>query len=111
MGYRKGVVYERELLHLLSGRGFAVIRAPASGSWLTPPDIVALKNGLILAIECKAWRTKPKLNADSQTRLIEWATKAGAIALIAWRTKTGWQFTKAQKPDIWLTLDQLLSVF
>ena len=111
MSYRKGVTYERELLYLLNGRGFAVMRAPSSGGWLSPIDVIALKRGLILAIECKAWQKKPKLDSEKQKRMVEWSTKAGAISLLAWRSKEGWQFAKVEMPDVWFSLDDLLSVF
>jgi len=90
--YAKGARAERELLHFLNSRNFAVIRAPASGGDLSPVDIVAIKRGLIIAIESKAWENKPKLPKERVDRLKEWSDKAGAITFLGWRTKNKWLF-------------------
>jgi Holliday junction resolvase len=111
MSYKKGVAYERELLYLLKSKGFAVMRAPSSGGKISPIDVVALKKGLILAIECKAWLKKPKLNSQKAKEIIDWAEKAGAIPLLAWRSKNGWQFSKVENPDIWFSFEQIMNIF
>lgn len=50
----KGTNAERELIHKFWANGFAAIRSAGSGSMKYPsPDIIAAKNGRILAIECK----------------------------------------------------------
>ena len=51
-----GFAHERELAVKLWKKGFAVMRAPASGSKtrrVVYPDIVAIRNGYVLAIEVK----------------------------------------------------------
>src|SRR3990167_2246744 len=54
--YAKGANAERELIHLLYDRGFAVVRVAGSGKTSLPcPDIVALAPKVKLAFECKAW--------------------------------------------------------
>ena len=90
--YAKGARAELEILHFLNSRGFAVIRAPASGGDLSPVDVVAIKKGLIIAIESKNHVKKPKLPADRVLRLKEWSDKAGAITFLGWRNKNKWLF-------------------
>ncbi len=49
----RGTEYERDLAYKLYQRGWAVIRAPASGAKAKRylyPDLVAIKKGRILAI-------------------------------------------------------------
>lgn len=83
--YAKGARFELELLHFLNGKGFSCIRAPSSGGYISPVDVVALKKGLTLGIECKSWSKKPKINKKQLTRLRSWCDNAGAIGFIAWR--------------------------
>ncbi len=90
--YAKGARAELELLHFLNSKGFAVIRAPSSGGDLSPVDVVAIKRGLIIAIESKNHAKKPKLPQDRIDRLKEWSDKAGAITFLGWRTKNKWLF-------------------
>ena len=90
--YAKGARAESELLHFLNSKNFAVIRAPSSGGDLSPVDVVAIKRGLIIAIECKNHAKKPKLPKDRAARLKEWSDKAGAITFLGWRTKNKWLF-------------------
>ncbi|MEM0200682.1 MAG: endonuclease, partial [Saccharolobus sp.] len=53
---RRGTAVEREIVNKLREKGFAVLRAPASGSKRkdSVPDIIALKNGIIILIEMKS---------------------------------------------------------
>jgi Holliday junction resolvase len=55
MSSRKGAAKERELVNELHDRGFAVIRAPASGGATTRelPDVLAGDDGTFYAIEAK----------------------------------------------------------
>jgi len=115
--YSKGARGERELLHFLNHKGFAVSRAPSSGGFLTAIDIVAIKKGLILGIECKAHQKKPRINKLQLQRFREWINKAGAIGLIAWRTpEPRWKFLRLEdaennryEDENWIERDVLLN--
>ena len=93
--YAKGANAERELIHLLYDRGFAVVRVAGSGKTSLPcPDIVALAPKVKLAFECKAWDkgslslAKPKI-AEMRT----WEENTGMTTMIAWRlSREGWYF-------------------
>ena len=97
--YAKGSRSERELLHLLNSRGFAVSRVPSSGGFLSPLDVVAIKKGLILAFEIKAWSKKPKIDRKQLASFREWCDKAGAVGLIAWRTTGRWLFLRLEDAE------------
>jgi|TARA_B100002003_G_scaffold248795_1_gene283412 Holliday junction resolvase len=57
----KGSNAERELIHKFWANGFAAIRSAGSGSMKYPsPDILAAKNGRVLAIECKITKKQNK---------------------------------------------------
>ena len=81
----KGARFERDLLRFLDYKGFAVMRAPSSGGELSPLDVVAIKRGLVLAIEAKNYAAKPRLDADKVRRMQDWCTRAGAIGILAWK--------------------------
>lgn len=84
MSYSKGVFYERDLLHFFKSRGFSTLRTAGSGH-STPADILAIKKGCIIAIECKAHKKKPKLKKEKVAELKEWCEQAGALGFLAWR--------------------------
>ncbi len=124
--YAKGARTERELLHFLNHIGCAVLRVPSSGGFLSPVDIVAIKNGKILAFECKAWSKKPKLKKQQLRAFSEWCRKAGAMGFVAWRrthseeklTASGrWLFLRVEdaeqnkyKDEYWIERDILLRI-
>jgi len=95
--YNKGANAERELIKVLFGKGFAVLRVAGSGvSPLPSPDVVAIKSGRILAFECKAWRGDylaiPVVTMNDE---VNWARVAGAEFFIAWKIPhDGWLFVK-----------------
>jgi len=97
--YNKGANAERELIHTLSDMGFAVLRVAGSGvSPLPSPDVVALKNGRILAFECKAWKGNylaiPIQTFDDE---VNWAKIAGAEFFVGWKIpREGWLFIKSE---------------
>lgn len=116
--YAKGARAENELLHFLNYHGFACLRQASSGGYLTPVDIVAMKKGLVLAIECKAHQKKPKLQKDKLKRFAEWCEKAGAIGLLGWRTTGKWLFLRIKdaekgnyEDENWIEMENLLKVF
>ena len=95
--YRKGANAERELIHMLFDRGLAVLRVAGSGKTSLPsPDVVALKPGLQIAIECKAW-SKAYLSVSvlQMQELSMWSKMAGAELYVAWKIpRKGWRFLK-----------------
>jgi Holliday junction resolvase len=95
--YNKGASAERELIHTLSDLGFAVLRVAGSGvSPLPSPDVVALKNGRILAIECKAWKGNYlAIPIGTMNDEVNWARTAGAEFFVGWKIpRAGWLFVK-----------------
>ncbi len=96
---RKGFQYERELIRLLWKKGFACLRAPASGSKakrIIYPDLIALKNGVILVFEVKV-RSKLEpiyINKEKVNKLIEFCYRAGGLGFIAvkYLGATNWRF-------------------
>jgi Holliday junction resolvase len=89
--YVKGAQAERELSKKLKELGFSVIRAAGSGGTISTPDLVAIKKGRILAFECKAWKTTPRLKKDEYEDFKDWCEKADALGFLAWKNK-GWTF-------------------
>ena len=92
--YAKGYRAERSLLHELSKMGYMVMRAPHSGSAnLALPDIIAVKDGKILAIECKAREEAFKIENEQLAQLKQWQDVGGATPYIAWKiSRKGWKF-------------------
>lgn len=97
MGFQR----ERDLVKLLWKKGFACMRAPASGSKVKRaiyPDVIALKNGYILVFEVKTREKKETIYIDSEkiSKLVEFIRRAGpkAYAFIAVKFMNGseWKF-------------------
>ena len=98
--HRKGANAERELMHLFFNEGFSVVRIAGSGtSPLPAPDIIAIRNGRIVAVECKARKSKNLAITVGQIgELTEWAEKAGGEAWVAWKVpRKGWFFLKSEQ--------------
>jgi len=89
--YAKGARAERELAKLLKKHSFSVIRAAGSGGSISTPDLVAIKNNKILAFECKAWKSVPRLRKEELAEFYRWCKNAGAFGFLAWRNKE-WLF-------------------
>lgn len=89
--YIKGARAERDLAKRLKRMGFSVLRAAGSGSPISTPDLVAVKRGRVLAFECKAWKTTPRLREKEYERFHDWCEKAGALGFLAWKDKD-WSF-------------------
>ncbi len=119
----KGARFERDILHFLNGKGFSCMRAPSSGNWLSPVDVVAIKRGSVLAIECKNHSKKPKLNQKSMQKFREWCDRAGATGLLAWQvpgTGSGasWKFLRLEdaennryEDENWFDIQVFMKVF
>ena len=89
--YVKGAAAERDLSKKLKEMGFAVIRAAGSGGSISTPDLVAIKRGRVLAFECKAWKTTPRLKKEEYEDFKDWCERAGAMGFMAWKNKE-WKF-------------------
>ena len=91
--YAKGYSGERQMVYKLASLGFMAIRAPRSGRiGLPSPDIVAIKNGKMLVIECKSRKGAFTVEQEQMSELKAWQDH-GALALIAWKQSyKGWSF-------------------
>lgn len=94
--YRKGYRGELELVHLLAKHGWLVLRSPRSGRIRLPsPDIVAVKNGKVLALECKVREEAFSIPKEQVEQLAAWEKRGGAHAFIAWKIpRREWRFFK-----------------
>lgn len=97
---RRGFKEERELVNRLEKLGFAVLRAPASGSGTKSdrPDILAGRKGLYIALEVKTTsRRILYVNSESLDQLVRFSDKFGANPYIAVKFKRsgrGWLLLK-----------------
>ena len=95
MPYRKGARAERELTEKLWACGFAVVRSAGSGNLKNVPDVIAIKNGKILAFECKFRKNELSISKEELENLSRWAERANANLYIAWKVpRKGWFFIK-----------------
>ena len=96
MSHRKGDRLERELVNLLDEAGFAVMRAPASGSATERelPDILAGDGDVFYAIEAKGSSGRPiYLTGEEVEALIYFSRNFGAKARIGVRfDREDWYF-------------------
>ena len=94
--YDKGARSERELLSILDEEGYSVLRSAGSGVNALSPDIVALKKGRCIVIECKAWEKGSLSLAPEQFKKIrQWESNTGFPTFVAWRMNgMGWFFIK-----------------
>jgi len=82
----KGSSIEREVVSKLRDKGFAVIRAPASGSKRKDPvpDIIALKSGVIILIEMKSRKEGDRIyvKREQAEGLLEFKEKSGGLLFL-----------------------------
>ena len=116
--YRKGFRAERDLLRILSARGYSCIRSASSGGFLTPVDIVAIKPGRTLCFEIKSWSKKPRIERKQLSRFSEWCENAQAHGFVAWYMQNEWRFLPLKDAqsnrygdENWINLDSFLRVF
>jgi len=102
--YSKGSRAELELAHFLNHKGFATLRVPSSGGFLSPLDVVAIRRGQVLAFEIKSHAKKPRLNKDQLERFSAWCEKANAIGFVAWRRTTSEDTKPLSASQRWLFL-------
>ena len=98
---KKGSTEERDLVHKLWDKGFAAMRAPASGGATKKPlpDVLAGNSKIYLAIKVKT-TTKDKIYIDSPQidSLVEFSDIFGATPYLGMKFKyTKWLFLS---PDI-----------
>lgn len=87
MSKKKGSRTERELLHLFHEFGWAPVRVAGSGSTPLPaPDLLAGKDGRVLAIECKSGKNvKRYLDSKQIEELKEFSKRFKAESWIGLR--------------------------
>ena len=98
--YNKGANAERELIHALFDKGLAVLRVAGSGTTSLPsPDVVAMRPGLGIAIECKAWsKAYLHISLAQMSELEIWSKRAGTDFYVAWKIpRKGWFFLKPEQ--------------
>ncbi len=84
--YRKGSDFERAIVSEFTERGWVAFRAAGSGrADRSLPDVVAVKGGRVVMVECKA-TTKDRLSLKPAIlSLAGYADKAGADSYVAVR--------------------------
>ena len=95
--YKKGADAERELVQLLFGKGFSVVRVAGSGATSLPcPDCLALSKKKKMAFECKAWSGKYlNISRAQMEELVSWSGNAGVELFVAWKIpRQGWRFLR-----------------
>lgn len=81
--YMLGRAFEYRVRDFLRGKKYFVLRSPRSGG---PADLVALKKGQILFVQCRSGGYMPKIKIEE---LISLARSVGAIPVLAYRRKRG----------------------
>lgn len=95
----KGARSERELLNIFYNMGYSVLRSAGSGVNSLGPDIIAIKDKICIAIECKAWeKNRLSIDLDGYKKLFEWEQNTKFPTYIAWRMNgKGWFFIKLEE--------------
>jgi Holliday junction resolvase len=104
----KGFHYERELARILYKQGFAVIRAPASGSRAKRvfyPDIVAIYKRSVLVFEVKARSELSDIYIDKYKveRLRDFAERSGGEAYVAVKITSLGEWRVVPISQLWVT--------
>jgi len=84
--YKRGADFERKLVTLFWGRGWAAVRAAGSGTRKEPvPDVIAVKDEKVIVVECKTTK-KDRLSLKSAIQqLAEFTKLSGGKGYIAIR--------------------------
>lgn len=92
--YAKGARAERELLNILDQKGWSVTRSAGSGVNAISPDLVAIKSGKCVSIECKSWDSGSlALDGEQYRKLLYWRDNGAFPTFVGWRMKgEGWYF-------------------
>ncbi len=105
-GRSRGYRAERELVATLWRMGFAVMRAPASGSKIKRadyPDVVAIRKGKVAVFEVKSRRKYENiyLSRTQVRKLINFTERAGGKAFIAIRIPhEGWRVVPVENLEL-----------
>jgi len=82
--YAKGANFERKIVSDFWAHGFAAMRAAGSGTTTYPvPDVIAVKGGRIILVECKATKKDRLSLKDNMLELKKFADISCAEAYIA----------------------------
>jgi len=105
---RRGFHYERELARLLYREGFAVIRAPASGSRAKRvfyPDIVALykKNILVFEVKARSELCDIYIEREKVERLRDFAERSGGEAYVVVKITSTGEWRAVPLDQLWET--------
>ncbi len=94
--YIKGARSERELINTLYEKSYSVMRSAGSGVNSLSPDIIAFKDGVGFAFECKAWnKGRLAIEPEKFEDLKKWEQNTKMNTMIAWRMNgKGWFFIK-----------------
>jgi Holliday junction resolvase len=97
--YIKGARTERELLNRFYSCGYSVLRSAGSGVSSLCPDIIAIKDGVCLAFECKAWeRNRLSIDHEGFEKLRKWKENTKFPTFVAWRmNNVGWYFIELEE--------------
>ncbi|MEJ2771101.1 MULTISPECIES: Holliday junction resolvase Hjc [unclassified Stygiolobus] len=94
----RGTSLERYIVSKLRDRGFAVIRAPASGAKRKDhvPDIIAMKSGVIILIEMKSRKNGSRIYIERKQAegIKEFARKSGGELFIGAKIDKELRFVK-----------------
>jgi len=94
----RGTYLERYIVSKLRDRGFAVIRAPASGAKRKDhvPDIIAMKSGVIILIEMKSRKNGSRIYIEREQAegIKEFARKSGGELFIGAKIDKELRFVK-----------------
>ncbi|MEM1820965.1 MAG: hypothetical protein QXU64_05185 [Thermofilaceae archaeon] len=77
--YKKGAKLEYKVRDLLARRGYFVVRSAGSRG---PFDLVALKKGEVLLVQCRA---DGRVSEEERRELVELARSVGAKAFLAYK--------------------------
>jgi len=105
---RRGFRYERDLALALWNKGFACIRGPASGAGIKRlfyPDLVAIKNGVVLVIEVKSLKKGglAKVRKEKLEKMLSFVKRASggrsrAYALLVLKlVRKGWRVLNVEE--------------
>lgn len=97
----RGSAVERYIVSKLRDKGFAVLRAPASGSKRKDhvPDIIALKFGIIILIEVKSRKNGKKIYIEREQAegISDFAKKSGGELFLAAKIDRTLRFVKFEE--------------
>ena len=82
--YERGANFERELVSMFWSHGWTAIRVAGSGTTSNPtPDVLAIKDGAVVAVECKTTR-KDRLSLGAAIKALrKYSVAAGVRAYIS----------------------------